>query len=138
MSQINVAAARTIRQRVSPAEQVQTALNTRILIEQAKCVIAERHHVNLDQAFNLLRSTARTDNRRLPTSPLNGSWLVVVSFGPEVAKISSRLVAAQTRYSARGCTLRAGGQATGNLGWLWSDSDSRLPRFNEAAVRPRE
>jgi AmiR/NasT family two-component response regulator len=40
-------------------------LNTRVLIEQAKGVVAERLHVDVGEAFGLLRSEARGGNRRL-------------------------------------------------------------------------
>lgn len=56
---------RTIRRSDVLVEQLQTALNTRILIEQAKGVVAERLHVDVAEAFTLLRSEARGGNRRL-------------------------------------------------------------------------
>ena len=62
---IGLLQARAIRQREIVAEQLQTALNTRILIEQAKGVIAERRQLNMDESFELLRSAARQHNRRL-------------------------------------------------------------------------
>ena len=62
---IGLLQARAIRQRDILAEQLQTALNSRVIIEQAKGVIAERRHLDMDQSFTLLRSTARTSNRRL-------------------------------------------------------------------------
>ena len=46
-------------------QQLQTALNTRLIIEQAKGVLAERGSVDMDRAFNLLRAHARRTNRRL-------------------------------------------------------------------------
>ncbi|MEW2328634.1 GAF and ANTAR domain-containing protein [Micromonospora chersina] len=56
---------RAIHRRDILAEQLQTALNSRVLIEQAKGVMAERLHVDVDQAFAILRAGARSRNRRL-------------------------------------------------------------------------
>ena len=56
---------RAIRHRETLAEQLQSALNSRIVIEQAKGVIAERRGLDMDQSFKLLRLTARSGNRRL-------------------------------------------------------------------------
>jgi transcriptional regulator with GAF, ATPase, and Fis domain len=56
---------RAIHDRDTLTEQLQTALNSRILIEQAKGFLAERLHVTVDQAFVLLRQEARSRNRRL-------------------------------------------------------------------------
>jgi transcriptional regulator with GAF, ATPase, and Fis domain len=62
---IGLLQARTIQRRDALTEQLQTALNTRVLIEQAKGVIAERRHLDMDAAFTLLRASARNHNRRL-------------------------------------------------------------------------
>jgi transcriptional regulator with GAF, ATPase, and Fis domain len=62
---IGLLQARAIRQRDTLAEQLQTALNSRVIIEQAKGVIAERRQLDMEQSFALLRSTARRTNRRL-------------------------------------------------------------------------
>src|SRR3954466_13287283 len=47
------------------AEQLQLALNSRVGIEQAKGVIAERHGVSMDVAFEALRRHARDNNQKL-------------------------------------------------------------------------
>jgi transcriptional regulator with GAF, ATPase, and Fis domain len=48
------------------AEQLQVALNNRVIIEQAKGVLAERADMDMDAAFQLLRGHARRNNLRLP------------------------------------------------------------------------
>jgi len=56
---------RSMRHSDALNEQLQTALNSRVLIEQAKGKLAERLSLEMDQAFNLLRDFARTRNLRL-------------------------------------------------------------------------
>lgn len=46
-------------------EQLNHALNTRIVIEQAKGVVAERDGVDMEKAFTALRNHARSRNLRL-------------------------------------------------------------------------
>jgi transcriptional regulator with GAF, ATPase, and Fis domain len=46
-------------------EQLQGALNTRIIIEQAKGAVAQARGISVDAAFALLRTFARSNNRRL-------------------------------------------------------------------------
>lgn len=45
--------------------QLEQALRSRVAIEQAKGVIAERHGLDLDEAFDLLRRAARTNRIKL-------------------------------------------------------------------------
>jgi transcriptional regulator with GAF, ATPase, and Fis domain len=58
---------RSIRARDVLAEQLQGALNSRILIEQAKGALAERAGVGVDEAFTLIRAHARRHGMPLPT-----------------------------------------------------------------------
>jgi len=46
-------------------EQLQYALNSRVIIEQAKGMVAERVGLDMDQAFSALRTHARRNNLRL-------------------------------------------------------------------------
>ncbi len=56
---------RNLRRSETIAEQLQAALNSRIIIEQAKGKLAERYNLTMDQAFTLLRDHARQTNQRL-------------------------------------------------------------------------
>jgi GAF domain-containing protein len=47
------------------AENLQRALNTRVVIEQAKGVLAERGNLAMEETFELLRSYARSHNLKL-------------------------------------------------------------------------
>ena len=56
---------RTIRRAEELTEQLQGALNSRIVIEQAKGAIAQARSVSIDDAFKIIRTYARSHNRRL-------------------------------------------------------------------------
>jgi AmiR/NasT family two-component response regulator len=72
---------RSMRHSDTLNEQLQTALNSRVVIEQAKGKLAERLGIDMAQAFAILRSAARDRNLRLAdlaqafidgTEPLTG------------------------------------------------------------------
>lgn len=53
---------RVVRERTEVSEQLQVAFNTRIVLEQAKGVIAEAARIDMDEAFARLRRYARDHN----------------------------------------------------------------------------
>lgn len=56
---------RAIRHQEVITEQLHTALNSRIVIEQVKGLLAERLGIGMDVAFTTLRGYARAHNRKL-------------------------------------------------------------------------
>jgi AmiR/NasT family two-component response regulator len=56
---------RASREQGIVAGQLQVALNSRVIIEQAKGILAERLHVTPDHAFLILRDYSRNNNRPL-------------------------------------------------------------------------
>ena len=56
---------RSLRRSETVAEQLQAALNSRVVIEQAKGKLAERSATDMDGAFRMLRDHARNTNQRL-------------------------------------------------------------------------
>jgi GAF domain-containing protein len=56
---------RAVRRGELLTEQLQGALNSRIVIEQAKGAIAQARGVSVDDAFTMIRNYARRNNRRL-------------------------------------------------------------------------
>jgi AmiR/NasT family two-component response regulator len=54
-----------LRERNLLTEQLQAALNSRVIIEQAKGTLAEYLTLTTDDAFRLLRTYARNHNRKL-------------------------------------------------------------------------
>jgi GAF domain-containing protein len=65
MAAIGLIQERALRERNLLAEQLQAALNSRVVIEQAKGMLAEYLTTTMDNAFKLLKSYARDHNRKL-------------------------------------------------------------------------
>jgi GAF domain-containing protein len=62
---IGILQARLINDQTTLTTQLETALHSRVTIEQAKGVVAERNDINVDEAFVLIRRFARNTNRLL-------------------------------------------------------------------------
>jgi transcriptional regulator with GAF, ATPase, and Fis domain len=62
---IGILAQRTVHQAELLTTQLQTALTSRVAIEQAKGVLAERHKTTVDAAFAMMRRHARNHNQLL-------------------------------------------------------------------------
>jgi transcriptional regulator with GAF, ATPase, and Fis domain len=62
---IGVLHERTVRESTVIRDQLSNALNSRVIIEQAKGVIAQLHDTSVEEAFNLLRAYARSNRRGL-------------------------------------------------------------------------
>lgn len=62
---IGLIQARSQHHHETVTNQLQTAMNSRITVEQAKGVLAERRGINPSEAFTLLRDYARNHRQRL-------------------------------------------------------------------------
>lgn len=62
---ISILHERALRDSSIAQQQLQRALDSRVIIEQAKGVIAQGHLVDMDEAFRLLRTYARTNGLNL-------------------------------------------------------------------------
>ena len=67
---IGILQERAVRHQEVVTGQLQVALNSRVIIEQAKGVLAERLRVTPDEAFVILRRYARDHNH--PLTELSG------------------------------------------------------------------
>ncbi len=82
---IGVLQVRALRHSELLVEQLQTALNSRTLIEQAKGVLSARRQVGIAEAFTLMRAFAR-DHNRLLAEVARG----IVDSSPDVAGLTGR------------------------------------------------
>jgi transcriptional regulator with GAF, ATPase, and Fis domain len=92
---------RSMRHSDALNEQLQTALNSRVLIEQAKGKLAERLGLDMGSAFNLLRDFARARNLRLSDLAqafIDGSETLT---GPTAGRLRSRLPGTGQHYEPR-------------------------------------
>ena len=62
---IGILQERAVKQGAQLATQLQGALNSRIVVEQAKGIVSERLQVGMEEAFALIRGYARSGRRRL-------------------------------------------------------------------------
>ncbi len=77
---------RAIQRGALLAEQLQKALTSRIIIEQAKGALANMQQVSVDEAFKRLRSYAR--QHRLSLTALATSWMNAPDEYPELTRPS--------------------------------------------------
>lgn len=80
--------ASTVQELHERAEQLQRALDSRVAIEQAKGMLAERYALAPDQAFALLRGAARS--ARVPLRELAHEVLASPSTPQQVARELAR------------------------------------------------
>jgi transcriptional regulator with GAF, ATPase, and Fis domain len=91
---IGILQERAVRQQELVAEQLQAALHSRVMIEQAKGILAERHRETPDQAFLAMRRYARNHNR-----PLTALAADVIQGTADITRSSSQ---ARTRQPPQG------------------------------------
>ena len=91
---IGILQQRAVQRGADLADQLQTALNSRLIIEQAKGVLAEREQVDMATAFDLLRRYARRNRRKL-------SEVAVAVVSGELSSVDLKALAAKER-GARG------------------------------------
>jgi len=84
---IGILQERAVRRGVQLAEQLQGALDSRIVVEQAKGIVAERLQVGMEEAFALIRRYARSERRRLSEVAVD-----LIGGGLQVSDLGSSLL----------------------------------------------
>ncbi|HTL84787.1 MAG TPA: GAF and ANTAR domain-containing protein [Acidimicrobiia bacterium] len=92
---IGILQERSIRDAHAFSTQLELALESRVVIEQAKGIVAERNHMSVDDAFDQIRRFARAHNRLLSETArqiIDGSLQVdaLTALEPEVPKSSHK------------------------------------------------
>ena len=100
MATISLLNERNLRHSDTLNEQLQAALNSRVVIEQAKGKLAERLGLDVSQAFSLLRNYARARNQRL--SDLARAFVDGTDVLPGLATPTTRHAAARLQAGIAG------------------------------------
>jgi AmiR/NasT family two-component response regulator len=82
---ISVLQERAIHDSTVVQDQLQRALDSRVLIEQAKGVLSQIHRLDMDAAYRLLRHQARTTQTPISTvaaAVINGTLVIAYSQPP--------------------------------------------------------
>lgn len=83
---ISVLQERTIRDGTVIREQLQRALDSRVVIEQAKGVIAHTHHLDMDTAYRLIRHHSRSTETAMAAvaaSVVDGTLQIALTHPPK-------------------------------------------------------
>jgi transcriptional regulator with GAF, ATPase, and Fis domain len=92
---IGILQERAIQHNETLVEQLQGALNSRIIIEQAKGVLAERGGLDMDQAFGQLRAYSRNTNTGLARAArglVDGHLDATAVLTPQTKKATQEIV----------------------------------------------
>ncbi|KGJ74887.1 transcriptional regulator [Cryobacterium roopkundense] len=68
MATVSILYERTVREDAAMKEQLERAVGSRALIEEAEGIIAQRHNVDLDEAFRILRAYSHAQEQTLHMS----------------------------------------------------------------------
>jgi ANTAR domain len=111
---------RAQRRAETVATQLQTALNSRVSIEQAKGILAERLGVPMEEAFITLRAHARAHHRHLSElaqAVVAGTEDVSAMSGPDAQRTVLRLRHDRARRPSSSFTVGRATAARGDTRW---------------------